>query len=159
MEFKTEEVKEGYESVHPIVKELCETINRWSLAYDKKPITITDSLSTPERDKLLKRESPAHSQARAVDIRCNDWTTQKITLCVHYFNEKYGKTLGYIRLSNKQRILMYLHGEKENLHIHTAIGIDVIEKYKNSYPNWSAPTYTKKAVPKIIKPKEAKNGK
>jgi hypothetical protein len=151
MEYKTDDVKTGYALLHPIVRELCEAVDRWSLEYDKKPITLTESLSTPERDKALKRESPAHSEGRAVDIRTRDWTSQKLTACLKFFNEKY-LYLGYLRRSTGKRILMYLHGEGDARHIHLAIGIDVIEKYKKSYPSWVAPVHTKKAV----KPKQGK---
>jgi hypothetical protein len=146
MRYKNKEVEDGYASIHPIVKELCETANKWSLAYDKEPITLTDTLSNPARDKQLNRESPAHSQGRAVDIRVNDWSAQKITAFQKHFNTKF-IYLGYIRRSNNQRILMYLHGEGANRHIHMAIGLDVIAKYKNSYPNWRAPVHTTKVKP------------
>lgn len=165
MEFKNKEVEEGYASIHPILHELCETVDKWSMGHDKKPITLTDTLSNPARDKQLKRESPAHSEGRAVDIRVNDWPATKIGMAVQYFNAKYAQSLGYLRKKSGTRCLMYLHGEGANRHIHMAIGIDVIEKYKKSYPNWNYPVHKKinnqiKAIkPKVVKPKEALNGK
>lgn len=156
MQFKNEFVKSGYPSTHPIMQELGAEVDLWSRAYDKTDITITESLSTPELDKELNRESPAHSEARALDIRTKDWSVQKVTACVTYFNEKYAKRLGYIRRSNNQRILMYVHGTGDNRHIHMAIGIDVIEKYKNSYPNWKYPVHTGKEVKAVTAPKARK---
>lgn len=140
MEFKTQDIKDGYELLHPILKQALIDIDKWSMAYDKKSIVLTCTISTLELDKKLNRESPAHSQYRAADIRCNDWATLKISKCVKYFNDKFGPQIGYIRKISGKRVLLYLHGEGPNLHLHCSIGTDIIEKYKKQYPEWNYPT-------------------
>lgn len=151
MNYKTELVEKRYELLHPIVKELLSTADKWSIEYDgangvEEPqgITLTETVTTPEEDKALKRESPAHSQARAADIRVKDWSPQKITAFQKFFNTKY-LYLGYIRKKAGTRILMYLHGEGDNIHIHMAIGLDVIEKYSHTYKGWNFPVHKKPA--------------
>lgn len=139
--FKDDYARAGYDSLHPIVKEIVKTIGAWSMAYDKKPITITESLSTPERDKSLNRVSPAHSQGRAVDIRTSDMSRQKLVMLMQTFTERF-KHLGYLTQKGERR-LMYYHNSGHGPHIHLACGLDVIEKYKKSYPDWKFPEHKK----------------
>jgi len=147
IQFKSDEVKNGFDKLHPLVKDLVDTIDKWSIAFDKKPITLTETLSTPERDKALNRVSPAHSQGRAVDIRTSDMSKQKIVMLMQVFTEKY-KHLGYVSQSGVRR-LMYFHNNGNGPHIHLAIGIDVIEKYKSKYPNWKYPVHKKPTKEKV----------
>lgn len=139
MLFKSDYAKEGYEKLHPIIKDIVKAISDWSLLYDKKDITITESLSTPGRDKELKRVSPAHSQGRAVDIRTSDIPKTKLVLLMKVFSDKFN-SLGYLTQKGDRR-LMYYHDNGNGPHIHTAIGIDVVEKYKLTYPNWKYPVH------------------
>jgi hypothetical protein len=149
IQFKDDAAKEGFSKLHPIVIDIVNQIGLWSNNYDKKPITITESLSTPERDKKLNRVSPAHSQGRAVDIRTSDMPKQKLILLMQTFTDRYRK-LGYLTQRGDRR-LMYYHDSGNGPHIHLAIGLDVIEKYKNLYPNWSYPVHKQTK-------KELKNG-
>jgi len=147
--FKDDYVKEGFNKLHPLVIDIVKAINNWSENYDKKSITLTESLSTPEQDKKLKRESPAHNQGRAVDIRTIDMSREKLVLLMQTFSDKF-KHLGYLTQRGERR-LMYYHNNGNGPHIHLAIGIDIIEKYKKNYPGWSYPVH------KPLK-KEPKNG-
>ena len=139
IQFKDDSVKEGFSKLHPIVIDILNQINQWSEAYDKKPITLTATLSTPELDKKLNRVSPAHSQARAVDIRTIDMPKQKLVILMQLFSEKFNR-IGYLTQKNERR-LMYYHNNGNGPHIHLAIGTDIIEKYKSSYPNWHYPVF------------------
>ena len=149
LQFKDDTAKEGFDKLHPILKDIVNQINTWSENYDKKSITITESLSTPERDKKLERVSPAHSHARAVDIRTLDMAKPKLILLMQVFSDKF-KQLGYLTQRGERR-LMYYHNNGNGPHIHLAIGLDIIEKYKHLYPTWTYPVH------KPIK-KEPKNG-
>jgi len=149
IQFKDDYAKEGFSKLHPILLDIVNQVNNWSEAYDKKSITITESLSTPERDKKLDRVSPAHSQGRAVDIRTVDMPKPKLVLLMQTFSDKF-KHVGYLTQKGERR-LMYYHNNGNGPHIHLAIGIDIIEKYSKLYPNWKYPAH------KQIK-KEPKNG-
>jgi hypothetical protein len=140
IEFKSDEIKSGFDKLHPLVKDIVKSVGEWSMAYDKKPITLTETLSTPERDKKLKRLSPAHSQGRAVDIRTIGMSKQKLILLMQTFSDKF-KHLGYLSQSGQRR-LMYYHDNGNGPHIHLAIGLDVIEKYKTKY-TWKYPVHKK----------------
>jgi len=144
--FKDDYAKEGFSKLHPLLIDLVKSVAAWSMAYDKKPITITESLSTPERDKKLSRVSPAHSQGRAVDIRTIDMSKQKLVMLMQTFTEKY-KHLGYLTQKGERR-LMYYHNNGNGPHIHLAIGIDVIEKHKLKYKGWSYPVHKKETKEK-----------
>lgn len=148
IKFKDDYAKEGFSKLHPILVDIINQVNKWSEDYDKNSITLTATLSTPELDKKLDRVSPAHSQARAVDIRTIDMTRAKLILLMQTFTEKY-KHLGYLTQKNERRLMFY-HNNGNGPHIHLAIGIDIIEKYKSLYPNWNYP------VNKTVK-KENKN--
>jgi hypothetical protein len=150
LEFKTSEIKEDFLKLHPLIRDIVKSLGLWSYSYDKKPLVITESLSTPELDKKLSRLSPAHSEARAVDIRCHDWTEAKKKAFEAYAHEKYSQ-YGYLPLSGKIRRIVFRHGDGSNEHFHTAIGNDIIQKFKNKYPLWRYPVH------KITK--ENKNGK
>lgn len=139
MQFKDDYAKEGFSKIHPLVIDLVKLVENWSVSYDKKSITVTESLSTPERDKKLERVSPAHSQGRAVDIRTSDMSKQKLVLLMQVFTEKY-KHLGYLSQTGQRR-LMYYHNNGNGPHIHLAIGVDIVEKYKKNYPNWTYPVH------------------
>jgi hypothetical protein len=138
MDFKTDYAKERYELLHPAVKELLIIADKWSLERRKKPLVLTETVTDAKKDKAEGRESPSHREGRAVDIRVKDWTEKEISAFVAFLNEKY-LYLGYIRKKTGKRILAYLHGEGDDRHVHLAIGIDVAEKYKKSYPNWKSP--------------------
>jgi hypothetical protein len=149
MNFKDDKTKERWELLHPIVKDLVNSVNAWSLAYDKKPITLTSTVSTPEEDKALKRVSPAHAQGRAVDIRTSDMPKQKLVALMQIFTEKF-KHLGYLTQKGERR-LMYYHNNGNGPHIHLAIGIDVVEKYKAKYSSWHYPVFKSNKTVKTVK--------
>jgi hypothetical protein len=139
MNFKDQFVASGYDSLHPILKSLLEAVDRWSRQYDSKPITLTDTLSNPDRDKELGRVSAAHSEGRAADIRTNDMSKDKLIAMLAYFNEKHAH-LGYMSFSGTRRLMLY---KSNPPHIHMAIGLDVIEKNKGKYPAWKFPQHRK----------------
>jgi hypothetical protein len=147
MNFKDDYVSSGYDQLHPILKHLLVSINRWSVQFDNKPITITDTLSTPERDKQLNRVSASHSEGRAADIRTNDMSKDKILAMLTYFNEKYIH-LGYTSFSGVKRLMVY---KANPPHIHMAIGLDVIAQNKSKYPMWEFPQHKRKVKSGISK--------
>lgn len=143
MKFKDDYAKEGYASLHPLLRSLTESVDRFSKKFDGQEITLTDTLSTPQRDKKLKRVSLAHSEGRAVDIRTHDMSKEKLMAIMTYFNEKF-INLGYLSFSGVRRLMLY---KANPPHIHMCLGKDVIEQNKSKY-NWQYPKH-----------KEVKNGK
>lgn len=151
--FKSDSVEKNFQKLHPIVIDIVNAINLWAIAYDKKPILITESVSDPESDKKLGRVSPAHSEGRAVDIRTIDMSKDKLVSLMRTFTERF-LHLGY-KTQKGERRLMYFHNNGNGDHIHLAIGYDVIEKYKHLYPNWTYPKHDKPALKQNKKSKES----
>lgn len=139
--FKDSYAEKGWLLLHPITKSICESMGKWSIAYDNTPITLTETLSTPSRDKKFKRVSPSHSQGRAVDIRTRDWSKKKLIDFMGYFSEKF-KQYGYLNNAGIRKLMIY-HDSGYGAHLHVSIGIDIVTKYKNKYAEWSYPQHKK----------------
>jgi uncharacterized protein YcbK (DUF882 family) len=137
--FKDDYVKKGWERVHPLTKQIVDAIARWSIQYDNQPITLTETLSTPARDKKLKRVSSSHSEGRAVDIRTRDMKKEKIMALMQIFSEKFGH-LGYLSKSGQRRLMVH-HDSGHGPHFHLAIGLDVMAKFKDKFPEWKPITH------------------
>ena len=141
IKFKDSFSEKGWTSIHPIMKSICESMGRWSIAYDNTPLTLTETLSTPSKDKKLKRVSPSHSEGRAVDIRTRDWSKEKLMAFMQYFSEKF-KEYGYLNKAGVRKLMIY-HDSGHGAHLHVAIGLDVVAKFKNKYAEWSYPQHKK----------------
>jgi hypothetical protein len=130
--FKDDYAKKGWEKLHPIVQSIVESMGRWSMQYDGKPLTITDTISTASRDKKLGRISLSHQEGRAVDIRTFDMSKEKLTAFLTYFSERYNH-LGYLNSSKVRKLMLY---KPEPPHIHLSIGYDTVDNHRNKYPEW-----------------------
>lgn len=142
IQFKDDYAKKGWDNLHPIIQSIAKSMGQWSMTYDNLPIVITDTLSTPSRDKKLKRISASHSEGRAIDIRTRDWSKQKLIDFMQYFSDKF-KEYGYL---NKEKVRKLMIHKNNPPHLHACIGYDVVEKYKNKYPLWSYPQHKKEVI-------------
>jgi hypothetical protein len=130
--FKDDYAKKGWDKLHPIVQSIVESMGRWSMQYDGKPLMITDTISTASRDKKLGRKSLSHQEGRAVDIRTFDMSKEKLTAFLTYFSERYNH-YGYLNGAGVQKLMLY---KPEPPHIHCCIGYNIVEQYKHKYPEW-----------------------
>jgi hypothetical protein len=53
------------------------------------PVSITETVTTPEEDQKLKRVSKSHAEGRAFDLSTRGWDEQDIALFMKNFNQKY----------------------------------------------------------------------
>jgi hypothetical protein len=130
--FKDDYAQKGWEKLHPILKNIGECMGRWSMQYDGKPLTITDTISSASRDKKLGRISLSHQEGRAIDIRTIDMSRQKLTDFLTYFSDKFNH-YGYLNSAKVQKLMLY---KPNPPHIHCCIGYNIVEQYKNKYPKW-----------------------
>lgn len=130
--FKDDYAKKGWEKLHPIVQSIVESMGRWSMSYDGKPLTITETISTASRDKKLGRVSSSHQEGRAVDIRTHDMSKEKLNIFLTYFSEKFNK-YGYTNRAGARKLMLY---KPDPPHIHLSIGYDVVDRHKTKYPDW-----------------------
>jgi hypothetical protein len=92
----------------------------------KIDLVITDTVSTPERDKKIGRVSTSHAEGRALDIRTKDIDVFIVNDLVNYINYKWAyQRYRYMSKSGAMR-LAYYHTHRGE-HIHLAIH----SKYKN----------------------------
>jgi hypothetical protein len=141
MEYKSKYIQDGMVSVHPIIHEILKEMDSWCQKYDKSNLMISESLTTLAQDNALKRVSSSHREGRACDIDVSPhgvlWPKQKLIAFSHFFGEKY-KSLG----ANSKlgtRTFLLVHDSGHGLHCHAQIGKDIVEKFKNTYPNWKYP--------------------
>ena len=122
IKFKNKRDVKLFSALHPVLIMIFADL--YTYAYEKHGIklTVTDTVSTKMRDKILKRKSAAHRQCRAIDIRTKDVDAFILSDLLEYINNKTDyKKYHYLSRSGEKR-LAYYHGVAgKNEHIHLAI--------------------------------------
>lgn len=54
------------------------------------PFEVTETVTTPEEDRALKRVSDSHRTARAFDVSRHDWTEKMIEEFMTHFEKQWG---------------------------------------------------------------------
>lgn len=84
-------------------------------------LVVTETITTPEEDEALNRQSDAHQKAIALDIRAKNIEKSIVKKLCEYINEKEEyKKYHYLTFLGKKR-LAYDHGTGESYHIHLQI--------------------------------------
>jgi len=119
--------KEGFEKalldewqlLRPKAQLIAEDMARFCKLHGVKFI-ITDIISDPMEDKLLKRVSNAHSEGRAFDFRIHGWTKEFLDLFEKKFEALY---VGWAATSLKtgKRNLIQYHDNGNGNHGHCQI--------------------------------------
>jgi len=138
MKFKSEEVQKGLDLIHPTLKSLCFIADEFCKRLGHE-ITLTETMSDPEKDKKLGRVSSSHSEGRAVDIRTNDLPKEVVTKLCEFLNTKY-KDMGAISIKSKRRITAVFHDNGNGPHIHMQLGKDYIDSISNKV-KWTYPKH------------------
>lgn len=101
--------------LHPLLQVILTDGSWW--AYQRGlDYVITDTISSQEEDRRLKRRSTSHSQKRAADLRSRDWSYQDKQQFKEYLEGKYG---AYGALSHAGKIrLVVLHDSGHGEHFH-----------------------------------------
>ena len=124
IKFKEAEDMHLFFKLHPLLIMVCGDMASWCLE-QQLPFTITETVSTLERDKELGRVSSSHRQKRAFDLRVRDWDAFKMNEFAHHFNEKH-KEIAAISGSSLKPRLVVIHDSAHGLHAH----IQLHSKYR-----------------------------
>ena len=89
IQFKDESLKEMFFQVHPYLSLILCSMGHYCYL-KKQDFTITDLISTHERDKKLGRKSTTHIGGRAADIRIFNWSKEFTKEFISYFNQLQG---------------------------------------------------------------------
>lgn len=113
--FKGSKEKERFDLLHPRMKELCEEM-AFYCATNEMPFVLTETVTTDEEDKALKRVSDSHRSHRAVDIRTREWPSEFREKFIKYFSEKYAD-IAATNSAGEKRLMVY-HDSGFGEHIH-----------------------------------------
>lgn len=114
--FKTKDDFERFLSLHPVALAVLFDMRLYCFERDLR-FQVTSTISTPEEDSLLQRESSTHREARAFDLSVREWSTYQIFLFIEHFNSKY-KAYAAISASSGLPVLVLHHdGTAKHLHV------------------------------------------
>lgn len=104
--------------MHPIAKAICSDMEDYCNTL-KLPFCITETVTTKEEDKALKRVSQSHNEGRAFDLSVHGWTRKHEDNFQRFFTQKY---LAYAAQdsSGKPRLIV-LHDSGNGYHCHVQI--------------------------------------
>lgn len=116
--FKHQKDKNLFFQLHPILIMILGDAADYAERSFKKDLVITQTVSTPEEDRRLNRQSPAHQEKRAADIGILNLIPEQIKeLCSYLNNHPSYLKYHYDRISGG-RILAYDHvGSARHIHI------------------------------------------
>lgn len=116
--FKDEKIGNSFLGLHPLCVMLLGEMCAWAWNHSL-PFIITETLTTEEEDKLLKRVSRTHREGRAFDISDRNWRAYNITEFVSFFNHKY-KEIAAVTTSGAPALVVH-HDAGTGTHFHIQI--------------------------------------
>lgn len=119
MEFKKDKDKDMFFLLNPVLQFIMMDINLWC-SRNGMPCVVTDTISTIEDDKKLKRVSSSHREKRAVDLSASGWSLDNINALQNEFNNKYNY-YGAISKSTLKSNLVVYHNSGHGWHLHIQI--------------------------------------
>jgi hypothetical protein len=116
IKFKSEKVKERFQEVHPLVKNLAINMEVWA-SNEGLPFVITEAKTTKEEDAALSRQSATHREGRAIDVSVVGWKKEQIDRFVSLFNQLF-KDVGAIMKNGPPKLVVFHNsGHGDHLHI------------------------------------------
>lgn len=122
--FKTPDIAERFNEVHPKLKEIAEDMCSW--CSDRSlPLVVTAAKSTDVEDRALKRISKTHQEGRAFDMSRRGWTQEHIDEFTAHFTAKYA-SVASLNVGNFPNLIVHHDiGSGDHLHIQIRRGLDV----------------------------------
>jgi len=90
IEFKEQGDKNLFFFLHPFIMLIASDMAHYCYLHNQ-PFVITDTVSSLQRDLVLKRKSDTHRTNRAIDIRIFHYSKSFLFDFVAHFDQKYGK--------------------------------------------------------------------
>ena len=131
LKFKNKEDQMLFSLLNPILIMIYADLYTYAKENYQIELTITDTVSTPEKDKKLGRVSSSHQEGRALDVRTRDIDVFIVNDLVNYINYKWAyQKYRYMSKEGNMR-LAYLHiGTASHIHlaIHSKYKVNNIQK-------------------------------
>lgn len=131
LQFKNDTVRRRYFNLHPVIRKVVEAMARWSFGYDRQELVITESITTAAEDAKVGRKHRTHREGRAVDIRCRDWSKQKIKDFDAHFEILWGQLGAISSKSGKPELVVDESKKVEGPHLHVQFSAEAIKKAKD----------------------------
>jgi hypothetical protein len=90
IEFKESGDQNLFFFLHPFLMMIATDMAHYCYLHNQ-PFMITDTVSSLQRDLVLKRKSDTHRTNRAIDLRTHHYTKSFLFDFVAHFDSKYGK--------------------------------------------------------------------
>lgn len=116
--FKTEKIKERFEEVTPLLKNMAYVMNAWAIERNL-PFIITEAKTTKEEDAALNRVSGTHRDGRAIDVSVHGWSKDNISDFENEFNKSF-KDIGAILKNGYSKLVVY-HNNGNGNHLHIQV--------------------------------------
>ena len=81
------------------------------------PFIVTDTISTLENDKEIKRVSSSHRQGRAIDVSVHGWMKNEIKDFMEFYSNKYRKIAAISKEDLKPKLIVYHNHIGWHMHI------------------------------------------
>ena len=118
MKFKSKKDKSKFFCLHPAIIMIFADLYNYTFEKHGVELVVTQTVSTPLMDKMLKRVSSAHRECRAIDVRTKDLDVYVLQDIMNYINDKEEyKQYHYVSKSGQKRLAYYHIGTAEHLHI------------------------------------------
>ncbi len=125
--FKHDEDKEMFTLLHPALIMIFADMAFYAQSKHGIDLVVTETITTPEQDAILKRKSSAHQKGIAIDIHTKKLCPLAVQDIIKFINSKkeYSK-FHYLSNSGIKRLAYYHIGNAEHIHLalHSSFGID-----------------------------------
>lgn len=131
LQFKNDIVRRRYFNLHPVIRKVVDHMATWSFGYDRKELVITESITTAAEDAKVGRRHRTHREGRAVDIRCRDWSKQKIKDFDAHFEIVWGKLGAISSKTGKPELVVDESMKVDGPHLHIQFSAAALKEIKN----------------------------
>lgn len=116
MKFKSPQIQQRFGDLCDLIIKIVTEMDVYAQEKYNIELTLTETVTTAEEDKLVNRLSDTHRTRRAVDIRIGDLPESLVAELCAVFRKKYGK-YGAVASAMPQLIVYKPHGTGPHLHI------------------------------------------
>jgi hypothetical protein len=131
MKFKHKEDQMFFSLLHPALIMIYADLYLHAKQTYGIELVITDTVSTPLRDKEIGRQSTSHAEGRAIDIRTKNIDVFIVNELVNWVNTRWAyQQYHYLSKTNVKRLAYYHTHNGEHIHmaIHSKYKVHNIQK-------------------------------
>ena len=116
--FKNNKDRELFCFLHPALIMIYADLANYAKNKHDIDLVVTQTITTEDQDKVLRRTSPSHRECRAIDIRTNNIDVFIVADLVDYINnKKQYEDYRYMSRSGVTRLAYYHVGSAEHIHL------------------------------------------